>query len=92
VQGACAARGRRRGNLAHWRGNRWQQAGECSPNQIQAITRHATLKEVARYTRNADRKTLAGQAFEKLSGAQKERNTQKRGWTRLDLKVQEHEK
>jgi hypothetical protein len=50
------------------------------------------LKEVARYTRNADRKTLAGQAFEKLSGAQKERNTQKRGWTRLDLKVQEHEK
>ncbi len=50
------------------------------------------MKEVARYTRNTDRKTLAGQAFEKLPGAQKERNTQKRGWTRLDLKVQEHEK
>ena len=38
----------------------------CSAHQIAAITGHATLKEVARYTRAADRKRMARQAMGKL--------------------------
>ncbi len=53
---------------------RLAEAG-CSTHQIQAVTGHTTLKEVQRYTREADQKSLAKQAFEKLTGTQKERNT-----------------
>jgi integrase len=38
----------------------------CSANQIAAITGHATLKEVQRYTQAADRKRMAREAMAKL--------------------------
>jgi hypothetical protein len=38
----------------------------CSANEIAAITGHATLKEVQRYTQAADRKRMARQAVAKL--------------------------
>jgi integrase len=38
----------------------------CSANQIAAITGHATLKEVQRYTNAADRKRMAREAMIKL--------------------------
>jgi integrase len=38
----------------------------CSANQIAAITGHATLKEVARYTNAADRKRMGREAIAKL--------------------------
>jgi integrase len=38
----------------------------CSANQIAAITGHATLKEVQRYTNAADRKRMAREAMAKL--------------------------
>ena len=38
----------------------------CSANQIAAITGHATLKEVQRYTDAADRKRMAREAMAKL--------------------------
>ena len=38
----------------------------CSANQIAAITGHATLKEVQRYTSAADRKRMAREAMAKL--------------------------
>ena len=38
----------------------------CSTHQIAAITGHATLSEVQRYTRAADRKRLAQEAMKKL--------------------------
>lgn len=44
---------------------RLAEAG-CTPHQIQSITGHTTLKEVERYTREADKKRLAIQAFEQL--------------------------
>jgi integrase len=53
---------------------RLAEAG-CSTHQIRAITGHATLKEVERYTKAADQKRLAEQAFEKLKGTQAEQKT-----------------
>lgn len=41
----------------------------CSANQIAAITGHATLKEVQRYTAAADRKRMAREAMVKLNEA-----------------------
>jgi integrase len=40
----------------------------CTAHQIAAITGHATLKEVQRYTSAADRKRLAREAMAKLEG------------------------
>src|SRR5215470_10312786 len=39
----------------------------CSANQIASITGHATLSEVQRYTKAADRKRMAREAMKKLS-------------------------
>jgi integrase len=41
----------------------------CSANQIAAITGHATLAEVQRYTKAADKKRMAREAMKKLSEA-----------------------
>ena len=38
----------------------------CSAHQIAAITGHATLAEVQRYTKAADRKRMAREAIQKL--------------------------
>ncbi len=38
----------------------------CSANQIAAITGHASLSEVQRYTKAADRKRMAREAMAKL--------------------------
>jgi integrase len=38
----------------------------CSANQIASITGHASLSEVQRYTRAADRKRMAREAMSKL--------------------------
>jgi integrase len=38
----------------------------CTAHQIAAVTGHATLAEVQRYTKAADRKRLAGEAMKKL--------------------------
>jgi integrase len=43
----------------------WLRSG-CSANQIAAITGHATLAEVQRYTKAADRKRMAREAMKKL--------------------------
>ncbi len=45
---------------------RLAEAG-CTPHQIAAVTGHATLAEVERYTRAADRTGLADAGFEKLA-------------------------
>jgi integrase len=39
----------------------------CSANQIAAITGHASLSEVQRYTKAADRKRMAKEAIKKLT-------------------------
>jgi integrase len=44
---------------------RLAEAG-CTPHEIAAITGHASLKEVVRYTQTADRKRLAHAAMEKV--------------------------
>jgi integrase len=44
---------------------RLAEAG-CSPHEIAAITGHASLKEIVRYTATADRKRLAQSAMEKV--------------------------
>jgi integrase len=38
----------------------------CTPHEIAAITGHASLKEIVRYTKAADRKWLAAAAMEKV--------------------------
>ena len=38
----------------------------CTPHEIAAITGHASLKEVIRYTEAADRKHLAAAAMDKV--------------------------
>lgn len=38
----------------------------CTPHQIQAITGHKTLSEIARYTKSADQVKLASSAIEKM--------------------------
>jgi hypothetical protein len=44
---------------------RLAEAG-CSPHEIAAITGHASLKEIVRYTNTVDRKRLARAAMEKV--------------------------
>jgi hypothetical protein len=44
---------------------RLAEAG-CTPHEIAAITSHASLKEVVRYTQTADRKRLAAAAMDKV--------------------------
>jgi integrase len=44
---------------------RLAEAG-CSPHEIAAITGHASLKEIVRYTNTVDRKRLARSAMEKM--------------------------
>jgi integrase len=44
---------------------RLAEAG-CTPHEIAAITGHASLKEIVRYTQTADRKRLAASAMEKV--------------------------
>jgi hypothetical protein len=44
---------------------RLAEAG-CSANEIAAITRHATLKEVSRYTKEAEQERLARAAIARL--------------------------
>jgi integrase len=39
---------------------------ECSPNQIASISGHATLQEVARYTKAADQKRMAESAMDRI--------------------------
>jgi len=46
---------------------RLAEAG-CSANEIAAITGHATLAEVARYTKAAEQKKLAQRAMQRLAG------------------------
>jgi integrase/recombinase XerD len=43
---------------------RLAEAG-CSPHEIAAITGHASLKEIVRYTNTVDRKRLARSAMER---------------------------
>ena len=45
---------------------RLAEAG-CTPHEIAAITGHASLKEVVRYTKTADRKRLAAAAMAKVA-------------------------
>ncbi len=44
---------------------RLAEAG-CTPHEIAAITGHASLKEIVRYTATADRKRLAASAMAKM--------------------------
>jgi integrase len=44
---------------------RLAEAG-CTPHEIAAMTVHASLKEIVRYTQTADRKRLAAAAMEKV--------------------------
>jgi integrase/recombinase XerD len=44
---------------------RLAEAG-CTPHEIAAITGHASLKEIVRYTATADRKRLAASAIAKV--------------------------
>jgi integrase len=47
---------------------RWLAEIGCSAHEIASITGHATLAEVRRYTKAADRKRLARSAMRKLIG------------------------
>jgi integrase len=51
--------------LRHAAARRLAEAG-CTPHEIAAITGHASLKEVVRYTEAADRKHLASAAMDKV--------------------------
>ena len=54
---------------------RLAEAG-CSANEIAAITGHRTLKEVARYTKAAEQRTLATAAIERLAKQKPNENSQ----------------
>jgi site-specific recombinase XerD len=54
---------------------RLAEAG-CSANEIAAITGHMTLKEVGRYTKAAEQRTLATAAIERLSKQKPNENSQ----------------
>jgi integrase len=56
----CSAHGLRKAAA-----RRLAEAG-CTEHEIAAITGHASLREVARYTRAADQKRLAAVAMEKV--------------------------
>jgi integrase len=45
----------------------WQN--DCTPHEIAAVSGHASLKEVTRYTAAADRKRLAARAQAKVAAA-----------------------
>lgn len=64
----CSAHGLRKAAA-----RRLAEAG-CTANEIAAVTGHTTLKEVARYTRAADQRRLAGAAIRKIGGTQGEQN------------------
>lgn len=63
---SCSAHGLRKAAA-----RRLAEAG-CTANEIAAVTGHTTLKEVARYTRAADQRTLARAAIGKIGGTQSE--------------------
>jgi integrase len=52
---------------------RLAEAG-CSANEIAAISGHASLKEVARYTASAEQARLASQAIARTLGSEREQN------------------
>lgn len=54
---------------------RLAEAG-CSANEIAAITGHATLAEVSRYTKAAEQRRLAKAAIRRLASAQKHADSQ----------------
>jgi integrase len=66
---SCSAHGLRKAAA-----RRLAEAG-CTANEIAAVTGHTTLKEVARYTRAADQRRLAGAAISKIGGTQGEQNS-----------------
>ena len=71
----CSAHGLRKATA-----RRLAEAG-CSALEIAAITGHATLHEITRYTKAADQKRLSRSAFEKLKREQ-ECQTQGEGLTK----------
>ena len=54
----------------------------CSANEIAAITGHASLEEVARYTKAAEQKRLAQSAIDRLAKQEANENSQPQseGW------------
>jgi integrase len=62
----CSAHGLRKAVA-----RRMAEAG-CSANEIAAVTGHASLKEVATYTRSADQERLAERAMDKVASAKRE--------------------
>jgi integrase len=61
----CSAHGLRKAAA-----RRLAEAG-CTEHEIAAITGHASLREIVRYTKAADQKRLAGAAIEKLERSKK---------------------
>ena len=55
----------RRMGLRHAAARRFAEAG-CTAHEIAAITGHASLKEIVRYTKAADQRRLATAAMNKL--------------------------
>ncbi|MFT8354679.1 MAG: tyrosine-type recombinase/integrase [Gluconobacter japonicus] len=53
---------------------RLAEAG-CTPHQIAAITGHATLSEVERYTRAADQEKLAREAMRRMENVKRNRDS-----------------
>ena len=51
---------------------RLAEAG-CTEHEIAAITAHASLREIARYTKAADQQRLARAAMEKVSAKQEQK-------------------
>jgi hypothetical protein len=66
---------------------RLAEAG-CTPHEIAAITGHASLKEIVRYTQTADRKRLAAAAMEKV----KTGTSSVKPDARFDKNAKNHEK
>jgi len=60
---------------------RLAEAG-CSANEIAAITGHASLEEVARYTKAAEQRRLAQSAIDRLAKQEANENSQPQdeGW------------
>jgi integrase len=65
----CSAHGLRKAAA-----RRLAEAG-CTEHEIAAITGHASLREIVRYTRAADQKRLADAAMEKVEGSKKRTGT-----------------
>jgi enterobacteria phage integrase len=66
----CVAHGLRKAAA-----RRLAEAG-CSANEIAAVTGHATLEEVARYTKAAEQKLLAQSAINRLGKQEANENSQ----------------